>query len=73
MIRYLTSDFGNYEKKDGQKITHPIDNINGIVDQFKNDIKKFDKVVFVSYHTPYFNAGLLSVLAGFLARSSAVL
>ena len=48
MIRYLTSDFGNYEKKDGQKITHPIDNINGIVDQFKNDIKKFDKVVFVA-------------------------
>ena len=48
MIRYLTSDFGNYEKKDGQKLTHPIDNINGIVDQFKNDIKKFDKVVFVA-------------------------
>jgi dipeptidase E len=48
MIRYLTSDFGNYEKKDGQKITHPIDNINGIVDQFKNDIKKFNKVVFVA-------------------------
>lgn len=48
MIRYLTSDFGNYEKKDGQKITYPIDNINGIVDQFKNDIKKYDKVVFVS-------------------------
>ena len=48
MIRYLTSDFGNYEKKEGQKITHPIDNINGIVDQFKNDIKKFNKVVFVA-------------------------
>lgn len=48
MIRYLTSDFGNYENKDGQKITQPIDNINGIVDQFKNDIKKFDKVVFVA-------------------------
>lgn len=48
MIRYLVSDFGNYEKVNGEKITHPIDNINGIVDQLKNDIKKFDKVVFVA-------------------------
>ena len=48
MIRYLTSDFGNYEKRDGESIFHPIDNVNGIVDQFKNDIKKFDKAVFVA-------------------------
>lgn len=29
MIRILTSDFKNYEKKDGVKITQPMSNENG--------------------------------------------
>lgn len=48
MIRILTSDFKNYEKKDGIKITHPMSNENGIVDQLKESLKANKKVVFVS-------------------------
>ena len=40
MIRILTSDFKNYEKKDGIKITHPMSNENGIVDQLKKVLKE---------------------------------
>lgn len=32
MIKILASDFGNYEKVNGEKITHPMSNDNGIVD-----------------------------------------
>lgn len=48
MIRILASDFKNYEKRDGIKITHPMSNENGIVDLLKNNLKKKQKVVFVS-------------------------
>ena len=48
MIRILTSDFKNYEKKDGIKITCPMSNENGLVDQLKNALKRNKKVVFVS-------------------------
>ena len=48
MIRILTSDFKNYEKKDGIKITRPMSNENGLVDQLKNSLKRNKKVVFVS-------------------------
>ena len=48
MIRMLTSDFKNYEKRDGQKITHPMDNSNGIVDQIKSNLANNKKVVFVA-------------------------
>ena len=48
MIRILASDFGNYEKVDGKKITHPIDNSNGIVDQIKNSLTSHKKIVFVA-------------------------
>ena len=48
MIRILTSDFKNYEKKDGIKITRPMSNENGLVDQLKNALKRNKKVVFVS-------------------------
>ena len=40
MIRILTSDFKNYEKKDGIKITRPMSNENGLVDQLKNALKR---------------------------------
>ena len=45
MIRYLVSDFGNYEKKDGHAITHPIDNLNGIVNQFILSIRLWDMLM----------------------------
>ena len=45
MIRILTSDFKNYEKKDGVKITHPMSNENGIVDLLKTVLKETKKVV----------------------------
>jgi dipeptidase E len=48
MIRILASDFKNYEKKDGIKITHPMSNENGIVDQLKELLKEKRKLVFVS-------------------------
>lgn len=48
MIRILTSDLKNYEKKDGIKITRPMSNENGLVDQLKNALKRNKKVVFVS-------------------------
>lgn len=48
MIRILTSDFKNYKKRDGIKITHPISNENGIVDQLKDVLKNNKKVVFIS-------------------------
>ena len=48
MIRILTSDFKNYEKKDGVKIAHPMSNENGIVDQLKKVLKETKKVVFVA-------------------------
>ena len=48
MIRILTSDFKNYEKKDGVKITHPMSNENGIVDLLKTVLKETKKVVFVA-------------------------
>lgn len=48
MIRILTSDFKNYEKKDGVKITHPMSNENGIVDQIKKVLIETKKVVFVA-------------------------
>ena len=35
IIGILTSDFKNYEKKGGVKITHPMSNENGIVDKLK--------------------------------------
>lgn len=48
MIKILASDFGNYEKVNGKKITHPMSNENGIVDQLKDSLKRTTKVVFVS-------------------------
>ncbi|MBR2708062.1 MAG: Type 1 glutamine amidotransferase-like domain-containing protein [Bacilli bacterium] len=48
MIKILTSDFCNYEKVNGEKITRPISNENGIVDQLKESLKKINKVVFIS-------------------------
>ena len=48
MIKILTSDFSNYEKVNGEKITRPISNENGIVDQLKESLKKRNKVVFIS-------------------------
>ena len=48
MIKILMSDFGNYEKVNGKKITHPMNNENGIVDQLKESLKGTNKVVFVS-------------------------
>ena len=48
MIRILASDFNNYEKRDGQKIAHPMDNSNGIVDQIKSSLKDYKKIVFVA-------------------------
>lgn len=48
MIRILTSDFKNYEKKDGIKITIPMNNENGIVDQLKKVLNETKKVVFVA-------------------------
>lgn len=47
MIKYLTSDFKNYEKINGEKITKPIDNSNGFVDSLKENLKGNKKVVFV--------------------------
>ena len=35
-------------KKDGVKITHPMSNENGIVDQLKKVLKETKKVVFVA-------------------------
>lgn len=48
MIRILASEFGNYEKINGEKVTRPISNENGIVDQLKNNLKKTSKAVFIS-------------------------
>lgn len=48
MIKILASDFGNYEKVNGEKIIHPISNENGIVDQLKESLKDKNKVVFIS-------------------------
>lgn len=48
MIKILTSDFGNYEKVNGEKITLPMSNENGIVNQLKESLKGTNKVVFVS-------------------------
>ena len=41
MIKYLTSDFKNYEKINGEKITKPIDNTNGFVDSLKANLKAY--------------------------------
>ena len=48
MIRILASDIKNYEKKDGVKITHPMSNENGLVDQLKNALKRKKKIVYVA-------------------------
>ena len=48
MIKILTSDFSNYEKVNGEKITLPMSNENGIVDQLKESLKGTNKVVFIS-------------------------
>ena len=48
MIKILASDFGNYEKVNGEKITHPMSNENGLVDQLKKNLKRTNKAVFVS-------------------------
>jgi len=48
MIRILASDFKNYIKSDGKKIACPMDNSNGIVDQIKNNMKDYKKIVFVA-------------------------
>ena len=48
MIRILASDFKNYEKINGHKISHPMDNSNGVVDQIKNSLQDYKKIVFVS-------------------------
>lgn len=48
MIKILTSDFNNYETKNGVKITRPINNENGIVDNLKQLLKKRGKVIFVA-------------------------
>lgn len=48
MIKILTSDFGNYEKVNGEKITLPMSNENGIVNQLKESLKGTNKVVFIS-------------------------
>ena len=48
MIKILASDFGNYEKVNGEKIIHPISNENGIVDQLRESLKDKNKVVFIS-------------------------
>ena len=48
MIRILTSHFNNYKKENGIKIPLPMDNINGIVDLLKENIKEFKKVLFVA-------------------------
>ncbi len=44
MIRILPSEFNNYEKLDGKKITRPMDNSNGVVNQ-KNNLKNY-KIVY---------------------------
>jgi len=48
MIRILASEFNNYEKLDGKKITRPMDNANGVVDQIKNSLINNKKIVFVT-------------------------
>ena len=48
MIKILTSDFSNYEKVNGEKITLPMSNENGIVNQLKESLKGTNKVVFIS-------------------------
>ena len=48
MIKILTSDFGNYEKVNGEKITYPMSNENGIVDQLKESLKGKNKIVFIA-------------------------
>lgn len=48
MIRILTSDFNNYEKINGEKVVHPMDNSNGIVDHLKEYLNRYNKVVFVA-------------------------
>lgn len=47
MIKYLTSDFKNYEKINGEKFAKQIDNTNGFVDSLKENLKRKNKVVFV--------------------------
>lgn len=58
MIKILASDFKNYEKISGQKIAHPMDNSNGIVDQIKSALQDYKKIVFVSsdMNNPHENA-----------------
>ena len=48
MIRILASEFNNYERIDGKKITRPMDNSNGVVDQIKNSLIDNKKIVFVT-------------------------
>ena len=48
MIRILASDFKNYEKVNGVKKVCPMDNANGIVNQIKNNLRSFKKIVFVA-------------------------
>lgn len=48
MIKILASDFKNYEKINGKKIAHPIDNSNGIVDQIKDSLNGYKKIVFIA-------------------------
>lgn len=48
MIKILTSDFKNYEKKDGVKIVRPMSNENGIVNQLKTALKETKKAVFIA-------------------------
>lgn len=48
MVKILASDFNNYEKFDGKKIARPMDNSNGIVNQIKNSIQDYKRIVFVA-------------------------
>lgn len=48
MICILASNFKNYIKKNDIKISCPIDNTNGLVDQLKDNIIRTKKVVFVA-------------------------
>lgn len=48
MIRILASHFKNYEKINGRKIVHPIDNSNGIVNHIKESLNDHKRIVFIA-------------------------
>lgn len=48
MSIYLTSDLGTSEKINGERIPCKINNINSIIEQLKEDIKKYENFVFIA-------------------------